>query len=234
MHAVTAEDLKRKAAERAVTEVRAGMVLGLGTGSTVAHFLDLVGARIASGALQGVVGIPTSVWTEERARALGIGIVGFDRYERVDLAVDGADEVGPGLDLVKGMGGALLREKMVAQAADRFLVIADGRKVVPRLGTVSALPVEVVPWGHEAPARHLRSLGAEVSLRHAEDGAPLRTDNGNLVLDCRFPDGIEDPDGLERAIRRQAGVVETGLFLGMAHEAIIAREDGIERLDRNA
>jgi ribose 5-phosphate isomerase A len=232
MESGTAEELKRRAAEQAVNQVMDGMVLGLGTGSTVAHFLELLGERISTGRLRDVSGVPTSVWTETEAQRLGIPLTTLGAHPRLDLAVDGADEVGPGLDLIKGMGGALLREKMVAQAAARFVVIADDSKDVDLLGTRSPLPVEVVGWGHEAHARVIHALGAEVTVRTGEDGRPYKSDNGHLILDCRFSDGIQDALSLEAMLQARAGVVDTGLFLGMAHEALLASEDGVRVVGR--
>jgi ribose 5-phosphate isomerase A len=227
-----AEALKRRAAEAAFSEVRSGMVLGLGTGSTVAHLLDLLGEALRSGALTHIVGIATSVQTENHAHRLGIPLAGLGEHERLDLTIDGADEVAPGLDLIKGGGGALLREKMVAQASDRVIIIADERKVVPRLGTAYALPVEVVTWGWESHARFLRHFGADVVLRIGKDGQPTRSDNGHVLLDARFPGGIGDAPSLDRALADRAGVVESGLFLGLAHEAVIASTAGVERVRR--
>ena len=232
MDAATAEGLKRRAAEVALTYVRSGMVLGLGTGSTVQHLIDLLGDAVEAGSLTDIVGVPTSEWTAREARVAGIDLVGLGDRGRLDLTIDGADEVSPELDLIKGMGGALLREKMVAQASERFLVIADERKAVLRLGTLSALPVEVVEWGHEVHAEFIRSTGAEVSVRRTKEGGPYRTDNGNVVLDCRYPNGLDDPPGLESDLRARAGVVETGLFLGLADEVVIASEEGVRVLER--
>ena len=224
------EGLKRRAAEAALERVKSGMVLGLGTGSTVAHLLDLLGAALASRALKDIVGVPTSVQTERRAQELSIPLIGLGDRDRIDLTIDGADEVSPTLDLIKGGGGALLREKMVAQASARVVIIADAGKRVERLGTTFALPIEVVRWGWEAHARFVRGWGAAVSLRSGSDGTPVTTDNGHFLLDCRFPSGIEDPAALESALARRAGVVETGLFLGLAHEAFFGTADGVETL----
>jgi len=231
LKALDAEALKRRAAEAAFGQVESGMVLGLGTGSTVAHLLDLLGGALASGTLRDLVGVPTSVQTERHAERVGIPLVTLGERARIDLTIDGADEVSPELDLIKGAGGALLREKMVAQASARLVIIADERKRVERLGTVSALPVEVVPWGWEAHVAFLRAWGGEARLR-AKGGEPIRSDNGQLFLDCRFDGGIEDPAGLDRALSDRAGVVESGLFLGLAHEALIASVEGIERMFR--
>lgn len=227
------ETLKRTAAAAALEEVESGMVLGLGTGSTVAHFLELLGQALQEGRLEDVRGVPTSVRTGRESRAAGIPLVALGDHPELDLAVDGADEVTPELDLMKGMGGALLREKMVAQAARRLCIIADEGKAVPRLGTRSPLPVEVVGWGWQVHARFLEARGAEVSLREADDDHSFRTDNGNLVLDCRFPDGIDDPAGLEQALLGRAGIVDTGLFLGMADTAFLAGPAGVRALRRD-
>ena len=234
MDVVTAEDLKRRAAEEAVGHVRSGMALGLGTGSTVAHFLDLLAERLRSGVIEDIAGVPTSRWTEAQAERLGIPLTSLARHARLDLTVDGADEVDGNLDLVKGMGGALLREKMVAQASEHVIIIADHGKKVTRLGTLSALPVEVVPWEHEAQARFIEGLGARVTVRGEDEGFDYRTDNGNVILHCRFEGGIEDPARLEATLQLRAGIVDTGLFLGIADEVLVASEDGVQVLRRNA
>lgn len=226
------EALKRRAAEAALALVDHGMVLGLGTGSTVAHFLELLGQKLAAGELRDVVGVPTSVRTGREARAAGIPLASLSEHAALDLTVDGADEVSPSLDLIKGMGGALLREKMVAQASRRLVIIADEGKAVERLGTVSPLPVEVVDWGWAVHLRFLQEQGASVSVRMLPDGPPYKSDNGNIILDCRFPGGIPDPHGLEAALRARAGVVETGLFLGMAEAAYLAGDGAVRRLVR--
>ena len=225
--------MKSMAGRDAARSVASGMRLGLGTGSTVACFLEHLGARIAHGELSGVVGVPTSVRTEKHARELGIALSTLEDIGTIDLTVDGADEVDPGLDLVKGLGGALLREKMVAQASDRMMVIVDDSKLVGRLGEIAPLPVEVVPFGHASHMGWLRDLGAEPRVRDGGNGHPYRTDNGNLVVDCRFTGGIEDPAGLERRLVRRAGVVETGLFLGMATEVVVAGAEGVRRMARS-
>ena len=234
LKALDAEALKRRAAEAAFERVESGMVLGLGTGSTVAHLLDRLGDALETGVLADIVGVPTSRRTEEHAGRLGIPLVGLADRARIDLTIDGADEVSPELDLIKGAGGALLREKMVAQASERLLIIADERKVVARLGTVSALPVEVVSWGWEAHVSFLRSWGAEATLRRGAGGEPVLSDNGQLFLDCRFEDGIEDAAALERALSTRAGIVETGLFLGLAGEALIASDEGVRSVGRGS
>lgn len=221
------EGLKRQAAEAALQRVESGMRLGLGTGSTVAHFLELLGQAIQTEVLTDIVGVPTSVRTGREARRVGIPVASLAEAPRLDLTVDGADEVSPDVDLIKGMGGALLREKMVAQASDRLVIIADDSKFVERLGTVSPLPVEVVDWGWAGHVSLLEERGAEVEVRKFEDGPPFKSDNGNLILDCRFEGGIPDPAGLEAELRSRAGIVETGLFLAMAERALLAGADGV-------
>lgn len=218
---------KREAARAALEFVEPGMRLGLGTGSTVAHFLDLLAEALHGGGLREIVGVPTSHRTADHARRVGIPLVELD-HAPLDLAVDGADEVDPDLNLVKGMGGALLREKMVAQAARRFVVIVDAAKEVARLGDRSPVPVEAVPFGWKAHLPVLHRLGAsEVVFRCDDDGRPVYTDNGNIMLDCHFDDAISDPFEMDRVLAARAGVVDTGLFLGLASDVVIAGEDGV-------
>ncbi len=210
------------------------MRLGLGTGSTIAHFLDGLGARLKRGELGGIAGVPTSVRTERTAGALGIPLGSLSELAPLDLAVDGADEVDPGLNMIKGLGGALLREKMVAQASRRFIVIVDDTKLVRRLGELAPVPVEVVPFEFESHMAWFAAMGAEPTLREDRGGGAYRTDNGNLIVDCRFEGGIPDPAALERRLSRRAGVVESGLFLGMADEVVVAGADGVRRMERPA
>jgi ribose 5-phosphate isomerase A len=207
------DDAKRAAALRAVDLVRSGMVLGLGSGSTAAYAIDEIGRRLHEGALRDLAGIPTSVASETRARSLGIPLTTLDRQPRIDLTIDGADEVDPSRRLIKGAGGALLREKIVASASARLAIVIDASKRVERLGTRYPVPIEVVEFGWTTHLDPLRALGGEPVLRMAGD-VPYRTDGGNLIVDVRFAGGIDDPEALERVIRRRAGIVETGLFLG--------------------
>ncbi len=226
-------DGKRLAAEAAVPLVASGMVVGLGTGTTADFFLRALSAALADGRVRDVVGVPTSRQSEYRAIELGIPLTTLGKHPVLDLTVDGADEVDPGLRLIKGLGGALVREKIVAQNSRRFVIIADGAKMVPRLGTRAPLPVEVVPFAFEVQDRFFRSLGAEPQLRKV-GGMVFNTDNGNLIYDCQFPGGIADPAAVERAILDRAGVVGCGLFLGMADTVLVGTDDGVERLDRAA
>lgn len=225
-----AEILKRAAATEALKHVRSGMRLGLGTGSTMTHFIDLLGERLKAGDLDDVVGVPTSERTARQATALGIPLQELHQAQPLDLAVDGADEFDPRLDLVKGLGGALLREKMVVQAAERFVVIVDDRKRVDRLGSTCPVPVEVVRFSWRSHLVAFEELGARPRLRETEAGEPYVTDNGNFIVDLTFSDGISDPADLERRLRARAGVVETGLFLGLAGEVIVASDQGIQRM----
>ncbi len=181
--------------------------------------------------LSDIVGVPTSRQSEQRAIELGIPLTTLGRHPVLDVTVDGADEVDPQMNLIKGLGGALVREKIVAQNSRRFVIIADGAKTVPRLGTRSPLPVEVVQFAFEVQVPFFRSLGAEPALRKV-GGMVFNTDNGNLIYDLTFPAGIADPAATERLILDRAGVVGCGLFLGMATTVLVGTGDGVTRLDR--
>jgi ribose 5-phosphate isomerase A len=223
---------KRAAAEAAAALVESGMRLGLGTGSTMMFVLDALAARIAADGID-VVGVPTSERTAARARELGIKLAELSDLPSLDLALDGADEVATGsLALIKGLGGALLREKIVVEAARRFVVVADDSKIVTRLGEHAPLPIEVVVFAHPVAARRLAALGLRPQLR-TDGGAPYKTDNGNLIYDCRGVDAIDDMAALERSVVDIAGVVETGLFLGRAEQAIIGAGDGVRIMRRD-
>ncbi len=220
------DELKRKAAERAVELVEPGMKLGLGTGSTARHVLEGLARRRESGELDGIVGVPTSSDTRDYARQLGIPLATLDEEPHLDLTLDGADEVDPRLDLIKGLGGALLWEKIVAAATDRLVIVVDESKQVERLGTRSPLPVEVIPFGWRTLLDPLRAMAVELSLRETADGEPFVTDGGHYILDCEFPGGIGDPEGVEARLRSMPAVVESGLFLGMAETVVIAGAAG--------
>ena len=229
--ASTAEALyKRQAAEAAVELIEDGMVVGLGTGSTAAFAIDALAAKVEAGL--SIVGIPTSERSAERARAQGIPLATFAQHRRISITIDGADEIEEGsLDLIKGLGGALLREKIVASATDRLIIIADDSKLVPRLGSRGPLPVEVVPFGWEVTADRLAALARRVTRRLDRTGGPFLTDGGHFILDCTF-EPITDAPGLARALDRIVGVVETGLFIAMAQTAILAGADGVRTLTR--
>ena len=222
--------LKHQAAAAAVAEIQDGMILGLGTGSTAAIAVDLLGARVRDGLR--VTCIPTSERTAAQAAALGIPLAGFNTFDSIDLTIDGADEVHTGtLDLIKGLGGALLREKIVAAASRRMTVIVDEGKLVPTLGQGVRLPVEVVAFGYQATLRHLRDAGADPALRGGAS-APYRTDGGNLIADCAFT-AIPDPAALHARLKFIVGVVETGLFIGMATRIIAGTPAGPRILERS-
>jgi ribose 5-phosphate isomerase A len=227
---MTERDLqKQRAAERAVEEVRSGMVLGLGSGSTVAFVLEALGRRVASGLK--IVGIPSSEGTAAAARKLGIPLTDFAVHRRLDLTIDGADQIARGsLDLVKGLGGALLREKMIALASAAMIVVADESKLVERLGGATPLPVEIVPFGWPVTLDKLKALGASPRLR-AVGTEPFLTDNGNYIADCGFAE-IPDPTELDLGLRSLFGVVATGLFCGLATTAIIGTARGVTLLGR--
>jgi ribose 5-phosphate isomerase A len=218
---------KQRAAEAALKFVRSGMVVGLGTGSTAEQFLIALAGALKAGTIREIRGVPTSRQSERLAQGLGIPLATLAQCPEPDVTVDGADEVAPNLDLIKGLGGALLREKVVAQNSRQLVIIADASKSVSKLGSHSMLPVEVVQFAHEVQEPFLRSLGAAPALRRSAGGAPFVTDNGNYIYDCRFPDGIDDPKALETALRSRAGIVETGLFLGIARVALVADADHV-------
>jgi ribose 5-phosphate isomerase A len=213
---------KAAAARQAVDLVRDGMVVGLGTGSTAAHAVRALGERVRQG-LE-VQGIPTSRATETLARQVGIALTGFDRTTRLDLTIDGADEVDEDLSLIKGGGGALLREKIVATATDHVVIVVDEAKVKTRLGAFP-LPVEVVPFGWQVVAERVQSMGGRPALRKAPDGRPFVSDEGHWILDCAFGT-IRDPGTLSRDLHEIPGVVEHGLFLNLARTVLVGRADG--------
>lgn len=217
--------LKRAAAVRAVAEVESGMVLGLGSGTTAALAIEALAARISEG-LQ-VVGIPTSETTAALARRHGVPLTTFDTHRRIDLTIDGADEVDcRTFHLIKGLGGALLREKIVAAASERMIVVVDETKVVDRLGARGPLPVEIVPFGWQATFERLAAMGCRPRLRTAVD-RPFKTDNGNYIADCIVTE-IADPPALEARLAKIVGVVESGLFIGLASMLVIGRKNGVE------
>ena len=217
---------KELVARKSLEFVKDGMVLGLGTGTTATHFIKLLGQRVKEGLK--IRGIATSTDSRELADSLGIPLTDFENCQVIDVAIDGADEIGPGLALIKGGGGALLMEKIVASAAKKFVVIADSRKVVARLGK-APLPVEVVRPAHPLVARRLMDIGIPSKLRQLESGASFVTDEGNVILDCECGE-IEDPDALAASIRKIVGVVEHGLFLHMASCALVADGSGEVRM----
>ena len=224
---------KQQAAERAVELVVSGMIVGLGTGGTALYATRRIGALIRAGELRDIVAVPTSVAIGTEARRLGIPLLDDERSGPADITIDGADEIDPALDLIKGRGGALLREKIVAQTSRRLVIVADETKLSPALGTRRPLPVEVVPFGWRSQMEYVSTLlpQARVSLRTAPDGAPFTTDNGNFILDCMIGP-IEHPQRLAVVLQARAGVVAHGLFLGLATDVIVAGPSGVEHRTR--
>jgi ribose 5-phosphate isomerase A len=224
------DELKMRAAERAIERVSDGQVVGLGTGSTTIHAIKGLGRLVMEGLK--ITGVPTSRATEKLARDLGIPLVGLNDVTRIDVTIDGADEVDPALNMIKGGGGALTREKLVAIASSTRVIVVDDSKLVAALGQTRRLPVEVLPFCWRMTAGLLGALGCDCELRRGGE-APFETDNGNYILDCQF-DPIADPAPLERAIKQLPGVVESGLFVEIADTVIIASPDGIEERHRSA
>ncbi|ACZ39192.1 MAG: ribose-5-phosphate isomerase RpiA [Sphaerobacter thermophilus] len=222
---------KRAAAERAASAVQDGAVVGLGTGSTAECVIQALAERVKEGLR--IVGVPTSLRSERLARSLGIPLIDLQDATRIDVTIDGADEVAVGtLDVLKGHGGALLREKLVAVASEREVIVVDDTKLVERLGSRFAVPVEVVPFGWRVPAQALEALGGRVALRSVPpEGEPFVTDNGNYILDVDFGP-IANPAALANEIKTITGVIEHGLFIGIAHEVIVAGAQGVEVLTR--
>lgn len=235
--------LKRQAAEYALRYVQNGMVLGLGSGSTTTHFVRLLGERLKSGGLQEIQGVPTSRETASLAEELGIPLTNLGEHPQLDLAVDGADEVDPQLNLIKGLGQALLREKIIEIHCAEFVVIVDESKRVPRLGASVPLPVEILPFEWEAHVRWLNTQGCRAALWREPDGSPVVTDNGNYLARCWFESGassgsgaelagIPDPYALAQALAARPGILEHGLFLDMTSRVVVATPGGIEIMER--
>jgi ribose 5-phosphate isomerase A len=223
--------LKDRAARRAVEWVKSGMIVGLGHGSTAAFAVQRIAELIRSGSLQGVRGIPCSREVCGVAKRLGIPLTDLNRNPVIDLTIDGADEVDDALNLIKGGGGALLREKIVAQASLRVVIVADESKVTRLLGTRCAVPIEVVPFGWRSHVRFLENLGARVTLRRRRGGTIFRTDQNNILLDANFGP-IGDPSRLAGELKARAGIVEHGLFLEVARDVVVAGKSGLRHLMR--
>jgi ribose 5-phosphate isomerase A len=220
---------KQEAAERAVELVQSGMTVGLGTGETATYAIRRIGALLRAGKLEDVEGVATSIASAAEAVRVGIPLLEESRATPADLTIDGADEIDPALNLIKGAGGALLREKIVAQTSRRVVIVADHTKLSPVLGTRSPLPVEVVPFGSRYQPEYLRGImpQARIAFRMDETGSPVRTDQGNFILDC-VTGPIDRPEELAERLQARAGVVGHGLFLGLATDVIVAGPSGIE------
>jgi len=226
-----ADTLKLAAAEMAMGFVKAHMLLGLGSGSTATLAVRLLAERLRSGDLRDILCVPCSLETESLAFSLGIPLTTLEDHPVLDLTIDGADEVDPRLDMIKGGGGALLREKIVAQSSLREIIVVDESKLSPQLGTHRPLPVEITPFGWGAQKAFLEGLGALVALRIKTDGSPYRTDQDNLVMDCDFGP-IPNPADLAETLSARAGIVEHGLFIHLASDVIVAGADGCRHLVR--
>jgi len=225
---------KQAAAERGAELVQSGMVLGLGSGTTSALMVQSIGRKLREGTLRDVVGVPSSSSIAAVARESGVPLTTLDNHPRLDLNLDGADEVDPDLGLIKGLGGALLWEKIVATASEQVVILVDDTKLVTRLGTKAPLPVEVVPFGWKTHLAFVESLGGKPTLRTESDGRPFVTDEGNYILHCRFEGGISEPADVEARLLGRAGIVGTGLFLGVADQVIVGKADGVEVLTRKS
>lgn len=227
----TADELKRRVALAGAELVETDMVVGLGTGSTANYLIDELGRRVRDEGLR-ILGIATSEATRERAVEARISLSTLDEHPQLDLTLDGADEVDPELRLIKGHGGALLREKIVATASRRLVILVDESKLVDRLGHKFAVPVEVIPFGCRVIEHQLGKLGSTAKLRREPGtGQPFVTDSGHWILDCDF-DGVPDPAGLESKINDIPGVVENGLFVGIVDTVLVGRANGVETLRR--
>jgi ribose 5-phosphate isomerase A len=225
----TQATLKKAAAEYAVRYVESGMTVGLGTGSTAIFAIRRIGALLSSGELRNIVGFATSRASWDAAVELKIPMLTEDLPKNIDLTIDGADEVDAHLNLIKGGGGALLREKLVAQTTAREIIVVDESKLSTQLGTLHSLPVEVLPFGWRSQARFLESLGARYSIRRSAKGEEYRTDQGNMILDCDFGP-IADPSSLAHLLEARAGIVEHGLFLGLTHLVVVSSGSGIREM----
>lgn len=223
--------LKKQTAEYATQFIQSGTIIGLGAGSTAVLALRRIAELLRTGELKDILGIPCSRIIEAEAIQLGIPLTTLEQHPVIEVTIDGADEVDPQLNLIKGGGGALLREKIVAQATKREIIVVDESKLSPALGTHWAVPVEVLPFGHGSQQRFLESLGAKVKIRQKTDGTQFITDQGNMIMDCNFG-AMTDPSAIAAQLNGRAGIVEHGMFLGIAADVIVAGVHGIRHLKR--
>ena len=219
------ESAKKNAAREAVKFVEHGMTVGLGTGSTASIAIDILGNKLSENFQ--ITGMPTSIETKKQAEKWGMDLIGIEDRDSIDIAIDGADEVSPSLDLIKGLGGALLREKKVERKAKELIIIVDETKIVERLG-VGPLPVEVGTENHDLVAREIEKQGCQAKLRTEESGDVFVTDNKNYIYHCHFPEGIKNPEEMDARLLNIDGVKDTGLFVNMATKVIIGKEKSIE------
>lgn len=226
-----ATQLKQHAAEKAVEFVESGMIVGLGHGTTAIWATRKIAELIKSKHLANIIAIPVSAQTENEAKQLGIPLSTLEAHPSIDLTIDGADEVAPNFTVIKGGGGALLREKIVAQATKREIIVVDDSKLSPAIGTKWAVPVEVIPFGYGSQQVYLEGLGAKISIRKKQDGTTFYTDQSNIILDCNFG-AISDPDSLAEQLKRRTGIVEHGLFIRLVSDVIVASASGTRQLQK--
>ena len=224
-------DLKKQVAAHAIQFVRSGTIIGLGSGSTMSLFIRVLGQQLRLGELREVLAVPTSEKTARQAHSAGIPLTTLDEHPHLDVAIDGADEVDTNLNLIKGLGKALLREKIVAAHSHSFIIIVDVSKLVPCLGTRGPLPVELVPFAAGSQLSWFHNMGYRAEIWQDNDGVPIMTDNGNQLARVWFEDGILDPESLARDLESRPGIVEHGLFLNMATMVIVADEGGVRELE---
>lgn len=226
------EGAKRRAAEAAATHVKDGAIIGLGSGSTAKYFIEIIGSHLRSGEIHGILGVPTSHQAAADALASGIPLTSLDEHPELDLTVDGADQIDGKLDAIKGGGGALLREKVIASASKEYILIADERKLTQKLGDGVPLPMEVLPFSLGSVLSKIKKLGVEAMVRAGQGKlGPVVTDNGNFIVDADFGP-IADPSGLERELKAIPGVLETGLFIDYACLAYIGTGEGVREMQR--
>jgi ribose 5-phosphate isomerase A len=225
------QEFKTQAAKEAVTFLKSGMIVGLGTGSTATIAIKIISQLLQAEALDDILGIPSSVKTARLAQELGIPLTSLEEHPEIDVTIDGADEVDPELNLIKGGGGALLKEKILAQASKQVIIVVDESKLSPKLGTKWALPVEVLPFAWKTEAYFLESLGAAAAIRKLSDETLYRTDQGNLIIDANFGE-IQQPDALAQKLQERAGIIEHGLFIGLASMVISSGKSGIQKLTK--
>jgi len=223
------DELKKQAALAALDEIRSGMVVGLGTGSTATHFIRGLADKVRAG--MKIVAIPTSDESRLLAEEVGISLTTFKEHLEIDVTVDGADEVSPHLDLIKGLGGALVREKIVAHASKRVIIVVDESKLVRQLGTKTVIPIEVISFAADRIMAQLRQLGGDAVVRE-KNGRPFVSDNGNTIVDWKHG-VIDDPVALEKKLKGMTGVVDSGIFAGVANTVIVAASSGIRKIERN-